>query len=81
MHVCGKTCGAGESDAHGWPSFRPQETVWENVRVLKSTGEVVSKTGTHLGHNLPDRDGKNRFCINLVSVAGRHPAEDTKDEV
>ena len=55
--------------------------MWENVRVLKSTGEVVSKTGTHLGHNLPDRDGKNRFCINLVSVAGRPPAEDTKDEV
>ena len=25
--------------------------------------------GTHLGHNLPDRSG-NRFCINLVSVAG-----------
>ena len=25
--------------------------------------------GTHLGHNLPDR--KNRYCINLVSVAGR----------
>ena len=33
-------------------------------------GETVSTVGTHLGHNLPDRNG-NRYCINLVSVAGR----------
>ena len=58
-----------ESEAHGWPSFRDQEVVWENVRVLKSSGETVSVDGTHLGHNLPDRKG-NRYCINLVSVAG-----------
>jgi len=58
-----------ESEAHGWPSFRDQEVVWENVRVLKSSGETVSVDGTHLGHNLPDRRG-NRYCINLVSVAG-----------
>ena len=32
--------------------------------------ETVSADGTHLGHNLPDRTG-NRYCINLVSVAGR----------
>jgi len=57
-----------ESKAHGWPSFRDQETNWENVRVL-SDGETVSVDGTHLGHNLPDRHG-NRYCINLVSVAG-----------
>ena len=30
----------------------------------------MSVDGTHLGHNLPDDDG-NRYCINLVSVAGR----------
>eukprot|EP00967_Tisochrysis_lutea_P089910 scaffold128341_cov32-Tisochrysis_lutea.AAC.1 len=30
----------------------------------------VSTAGTHLGHNLPDAKG-NRYCINLVSVAGR----------
>ena len=42
--------------------------VWDNVRVL-SDGEAVSLNGTHLGHNLPDRSG-NRYCINLVSVAG-----------
>lgn len=57
-----------ESRAHGWPSFRDQECVWENVRLLKN-GEAVSSAGTHLGHNLPDRKG-NRHCINLVSVAG-----------
>jgi len=59
-----------ESEYHGWPSFRDQEVVWENVRVLKSSGETVSVDGTHLGHNLPSRDKRNRYCINLVSVAG-----------
>ena len=45
-----------------------RQVVWDNVRVL-SDGEAVSLNGTHLGHNLPDRSG-NRYCINLVSVAG-----------
>lgn len=58
-----------ESKVHGWPSFRDEEVDWSNVRVLKSSGETVSTVGTHLGHNLPDRSG-NRYCINLVSVAG-----------
>mmetsp|Transcript_3593 Transcript_3593/g.9332 ORF Transcript_3593/g.9332 Transcript_3593/m.9332 type:complete len:277 (-) Transcript_3593:275-1105(-) len=58
-----------ESAAHGWPSFRDEEVVWENMRCLQN-GESVSVDGTHLGHNLPDRKG-NRYCINLVSVAGR----------
>lgn len=57
-----------ESNSHGWPSFRDEEVVWANVRTL-SDGECVSLAGTHLGHNLPDTDG-NRYCINLVSVAG-----------
>mmetsp|Transcript_15799 Transcript_15799/g.34248 ORF Transcript_15799/g.34248 Transcript_15799/m.34248 type:complete len:231 (-) Transcript_15799:146-838(-) len=57
-----------ESRSHGWPSFRDEEVNWEHVRVL-SDGECVSTTGTHLGHNLPDASG-NRYCINLVSVAG-----------
>jgi len=57
-----------ESQVHGWPSFRDEEVVWENVRCL-GDGETVSLTGTHLGHNLPDRNG-NRYCINLVSIAG-----------
>jgi len=58
-----------ESRAHGWPSFRDEEVVWENVRCLPG-GEAVSVDGTHLGHNLPDKKG-SRYCINLVSVAGR----------
>lgn len=58
-----------ESKIHGWPSFRDQEVVWDNVRILKNSGETVSVDGTHLGHNLPDKKG-NRFCINLVSIAG-----------
>ena len=57
-----------ESRKHGWPSFRDQEVKWANVRVLDD-GETVSLDGTHLGHNLPDETG-NRYCINLVSVAG-----------
>jgi len=57
-----------ESRHHGWPSFRDEEVVWESVRVLPN-GETVSVDGTHLGHNLPDRQG-NRFCCNLVSIAG-----------
>ena len=57
-----------ESRKHGWPSFRDQEVNWDYVRCLKN-GECISTTGTHLGHNLPDATG-NRYCINLVSVAG-----------
>ena len=34
------------------------------------SGECISVDGTHLGHNLPDGSG-NRYCINLVSVAGK----------
>jgi hypothetical protein len=45
-----------------------EQVVWENVRCLDN-GEAVSVDGTHLGHNLPDSKG-NRYCINLVSVAG-----------
>jgi len=58
-----------ESRAHGWPSFRDPEVIWDDCRCLKN-GEAVSLSGTHLGHNLPDKKG-NRYCINLVSVAGR----------
>ena len=37
-----------ESINHGWPSFRDEEVVWENVRCLEN-GEAVSVDGTHLG--------------------------------
>jgi len=33
-----------ESKVHGWPSFRDEEVVWENVRCLRD-GECVSLTG------------------------------------
>ena len=62
-----------ESKVHGWPSFRDEEVIWDDVRVL-ANGECVSLAGTHLGHNLPDGTG-NRYCINLVSVAGRPESE------
>lgn len=54
---------------HGWPSFRLDEVIKENVRILDS-GEVVSVEGTHLGHLLSDKLGY-RFCINLVSISGK----------
>jgi peptide methionine sulfoxide reductase MsrB len=57
-----------ESQQHGWPSFRDEEVIWANVRCL-TNGETVSTDGTHLGHNIPDKKG-NRYCINLVSIAG-----------
>jgi hypothetical protein len=63
-----------ESLSHGWPSFRDQEVNWEYVRCLRD-GECISTTGTHLGHNLPDSSG-NRYCINLVSVAGQPEGEE-----
>lgn len=62
-----------ESMSHGWPSFRDEEVNWDYVRCLPD-GECVSTTGTHLGHNLPDSSG-NRYCINLVSVAGQSKEE------
>jgi len=33
-----------ESKVHGWPSFRDEEVVWDNVRCLRD-GETVSLTG------------------------------------
>ena len=87
-----------ESTDHGWPSFRDEEVVWDNVRCLRN-GECVTLDGIHLGHNLPDGSGNRlqaskiipslllprpkpirnfvkanqRYCINLVSVAGQPP--------
>eukprot|EP00534_Pseudo-nitzschia_fraudulenta_P001999 CAMPEP_0201119350 /NCGR_PEP_ID=MMETSP0850-20130426/3502_1 /ASSEMBLY_ACC=CAM_ASM_000622 /TAXON_ID=183588 /ORGANISM="Pseudo-nitzschia fraudulenta, Strain WWA7" /LENGTH=234 /DNA_ID=CAMNT_0047385027 /DNA_START=127 /DNA_END=831 /DNA_ORIENTATION=+ len=63
-----------ESIKHGWPSFRDSEVDWEYARVLPG-GEMVSVDGTHLGHNLPDKSG-NRYCINLVSIAGNVPTDE-----
>lgn len=59
-----------ESYANGWPSFRPEELVKENVMFKEGTGEAVSKCGTHLGANLPDKDGP-RYCIDLVCISGQ----------
>jgi peptide methionine sulfoxide reductase MsrB len=56
-----------ESNHHGWPSFRDEETFQENIRI-HGGGEVVSSCGVHLGHNIPD--GRNRYCIDLVCIAG-----------
>uniref|UniRef100_A0A7S4NEN2 Peptide-methionine (R)-S-oxide reductase n=1 Tax=Odontella aurita TaxID=265563 RepID=A0A7S4NEN2_9STRA len=57
-----------ESLHHGWPSFRPEEMVSENV-IIHEYGRMESKCGTHLGHNLP-QGGVDRYCIDLVCIAG-----------
>ena len=58
-----------ESEHHGWPSFRPEEIITENV-IINMGGEMASVCGTHLGHNLPDMGG-DRYCVDLVCVAGK----------
>ena len=57
-----------ESLYHGWPSFRPEEMVSENV-IIHSDGRMESRCLTHLGHNLPE-GGVDRYCIDLVCMAG-----------
>eukprot|EP00747_Dinoflagellata_sp_TGD_P197873 gnl/TRDRNA2_/TRDRNA2_69810_c0_seq1.p1 gnl/TRDRNA2_/TRDRNA2_69810_c0~~gnl/TRDRNA2_/TRDRNA2_69810_c0_seq1.p1 ORF type:complete len:193 (-),score=31.71 gnl/TRDRNA2_/TRDRNA2_69810_c0_seq1:95-673(-) len=68
-----------ESEEHGWPSFRQKEVVWENVQAPRLDGEVRSKCGVHLGHNIPDFSG-NRYCIDLVCIAGQ-PAKNVTREL
>jgi len=57
-----------ESLHHGWPSFRPEEMISENV-ILHDDGRMESVCLTHLGHNLPE-SGVDRYCIDLVCIAG-----------
>lgn len=64
-----------ESIAHGWPSFRKEEMVADNVKILQG-GRMESACGTHLGHNLPD--GEDRYCIDLVCIA--HPGPNKEGE-
>lgn len=61
-----------ESLHHGWPSFRPEEIISENV-IIHDNGRMESKCLTHLGHNLP-KDGIDRYCIDLVCIAGAPPS-------
>ena len=57
-----------ESIHHGWPSFRPEEIISENV-IIHDDGRMESRCLTHLGHNLP-KGGVDRYCIDLVCIAG-----------
>lgn len=57
-----------ESLKHGWPSFRPEEIISENV-IIHGDGRMESRCRTHLGHNLPE-GGVDRYCIDLVCMAG-----------
>ena len=54
-----------ESTDHGWPSFRDEEVVWDNVRCLRN-GECVTLDGIHLGHNLPDGSGNRLQAFKII---------------
>ena len=58
-----------ETEEHGWPSFRKEEVVAENVITDESKEYVFSKCGTHLGSYLPDSIG-GRWCIDLACISG-----------
>lgn len=64
-----------ETNKYGWPSFRKDEIVGNNVKILAS-GELVSACGTHLGSNQPDALG-DRFCTDLVCLSGHKKEADT----
>ena len=71
VHLASFTLNDAASPRLHRPSFNDAETVKANVRQL-SDGETVSVAGTHLGHNLPEyaTPAVNRYCIDLVSIAG-----------
>jgi len=58
-----------ESIEHGWPSFRPEEAITENIDMRYGNNIVYSKCGTRLGDNLPDEKG-DRYCLDLCCLAG-----------
>ena len=58
-----------ETEEHGWPSFRKEEVVTENVITDESKEYVFSVCGTHLGSYLPDEIG-GRWCIDLACISG-----------
>lgn len=69
-----------DTDEHGWPSFRAAEVFADNVITDKTTTEVKSKCGTHLGSYLPDEQGE-RWCIDLSCVAGNPSSAPTGNYV
>jgi len=58
-----------DTKEHGWPSFRRKELISGNSHVIKESGEVISKCGTHLGSFLPDDKG-DRWCLDLSCISG-----------
>ena len=55
--------------AHGWPSFRNDEQIKENLVFPEGTSTVYSACGTKLGTNEPDEQG-DRYCLDLVCISG-----------
>ena len=54
---------------HGWPSFRGDEVIEENITVGDDGLTIYSKCGTKLGTYETDDSG-TRACIDLVCIAG-----------
>ena len=68
----GRTFEEFEADTieHGWPSFRKEEVIAENVMTSRTQEFVFSTCGTHLGSYLPDIEG-DRWCIDLACISGQ----------
>ncbi|GMH55903.1 hypothetical protein TrRE_jg8414 [Triparma retinervis] len=58
-----------DTSSHGWPSFRGEEVLKENVVVGDDGLTIYSKCGTKLGTYETDDSG-TRACIDLVCIAG-----------
>merc|ERR1712178_140787 len=57
-----------DTTEHGWPSFRTEEIVAENIVTNRTSTFVTSKCVTHLGSFLPDSRG-DRWCIDLSCIS------------
>lgn len=73
-HVISRTESVSQADALKVSCLSTQQVVWAHVRLITRDSELVSLEGTHLGHAFLDKSGKNRYCVNIVSVAGRPTA-------
>lgn len=56
-----------DSEATGWPNFRPEEAIMTNLQILDN-GDVKSACGTHLGTFFKQDGG--RYCIDVSCIAG-----------
>jgi len=59
-----------DTSEHGWPSFRGEEIIEENITVGDDGLTIFSKCGTKLGTYETDDSG-TRACLDLVCISGQ----------